>query len=119
MVERPLKASCPPKVCARCGSPYIRELEEVGKEKVNAIGTQGKQGNLQHDYKTHRIIYEDKGWKPTCGCDAEIKPGIALDPMMGTGTTLAVAKKFDRNFIGIDLNPDYVEMAQERIEEAK
>lgn len=117
LVERPLKASCPPKVCARCGSPYVRELEEVGKEEVKPIGTQGKQGDLQHDYETHRIIYEDKGWKPTCGCDAEIKPGIALDPMAGTGTTLATAKKFGRNFVGIDLNPDYVEMAQKRVEE--
>jgi len=116
LVERPLKASCPPKVCARCGSPYVRELEEVGKEEVNAIGTQGKQGDLQYNYETHRIIYEDKGWKPTCGCNTGTRPGIALDPMAGTGTTLAVAKKFGRNFVGIDLNPDYVEIAEERLE---
>jgi DNA modification methylase len=39
-----------------------------------------------------------------------------LDCYMGSGTTGAVALRHGRNFIGIDLNPAYVVMARERIE---
>jgi len=35
--------------------------------------------------------------------------------MCGSGTTLVVAKKLGRLFIGIDINPDYVEMAKRRL----
>lgn len=41
---------------------------------------------------------------------------LILDPFLGSGTTGAVAKKLRRNFIGIDISPDYVSMAQKRIE---
>jgi site-specific DNA-methyltransferase (adenine-specific) len=40
---------------------------------------------------------------------------IILDPFLGTGTTGAVAKKLGRHFIGIEENPDYVQMAKDRI----
>jgi len=43
------------------------------------------------------------------------KDGLILDPFAGAGTTGVVAKKNNRNFIGIELNPKYVEMAQRRI----
>lgn len=38
-----------------------------------------------------------------------------LDPFAGTGTTLVAAQKLGRKWIGIDQNPDFVEMAKERI----
>lgn len=38
-----------------------------------------------------------------------------LDPFMGSGTTGIVAEKLQRNFIGIELNPDYFKMAKDRI----
>ena len=41
--------------------------------------------------------------------------GIVLDPMCGTGTTLAVAKKLGRKYIGIELNPQYIEIAMKRL----
>jgi len=44
------------------------------------------------------------------------KPGdVVLDPFFGTGTTGAVAKRLGRNFIGIEREPAYVDVAQERI----
>jgi len=44
-------------------------------------------------------------------------PGdIVLDPFFGTGTTGAVAKKLHRHWIGIERDPDYVRLAQERID---
>ena len=41
--------------------------------------------------------------------------GTVLDPFMGSGTTGVVAKRLRRNFIGIELNPEYREMALARI----
>ena len=41
--------------------------------------------------------------------------GIILDPFVGSGTTLVVAKRLNRQGIGIDLNLDYLHLAQKRI----
>jgi len=41
--------------------------------------------------------------------------GVVLDPMCGSGTTLAVAKKLGRKYIGIDLSTHYVNIAIERL----
>ena len=44
-------------------------------------------------------------------------PGdLVLDPFFGSGTTGAVAKKLHRHWIGIERDPDYVAIAQERID---
>src|SRR3989339_626738 len=40
---------------------------------------------------------------------------IVLDPFMGSGTTAVSAINFKRNYIGIDVSPDYCEMARKRI----
>ena len=41
--------------------------------------------------------------------------GIVLDPFMWSGTTAIVARELGRNFIGIELNPEYCEMARRRV----
>jgi len=41
--------------------------------------------------------------------------GVVLDPFFGAGTTGMVAKQLGRDFIGIELNPQYCEMAERRI----
>lgn len=38
-----------------------------------------------------------------------------LDPFMGSGTTAVVAKSMGRDFIGIDVSPQYCELAEERL----
>lgn len=43
------------------------------------------------------------------------KNGIVLDIFMGSGTTGVVAKKLSRNYIGIELNEEYVKIAEKRI----
>lgn len=45
--------------------------------------------------------------------------GIVFDPFMGSGSTGAAAIYEGRDFIGADLNPDYVEIARARIEYAQ
>jgi len=42
--------------------------------------------------------------------------GVVLDPFFGSGTTGQVAIEEGRNYIGIELNPDYVELANKRLE---
>ena len=43
---------------------------------------------------------------------------MVLDPFMGSGTTGAAAKRLGRNFIGIEINPDYCDIARSRIADA-
>ena len=40
---------------------------------------------------------------------------IILDPFMGSGTTAISAINFNRSYIGIDISPEYCEMAEERV----
>ncbi len=40
---------------------------------------------------------------------------LILDPFMGSGTTALAAKKMGRNYLGIEINYDYVKIAQERL----
>jgi DNA modification methylase len=47
-----------------------------------------------------------------CGCP---EGGVVLDPFMGSGTTAIVAKKHGRNYLGCELNPAYIEIANTRI----
>lgn len=42
--------------------------------------------------------------------------GVVLDPFFGSGTTGVVAKRLGREYIGIDLNPEYCKLAQKRID---
>ncbi len=50
------------------------------------------------------------------GCPAG---GTVLDPFAGSGTTGAVALSLGRSFVGIDLNPEYLKLAEHRIESAR
>ncbi|HEY4672992.1 MAG TPA: site-specific DNA-methyltransferase [Nitrososphaerales archaeon] len=40
---------------------------------------------------------------------------VVLDPFIGSGTTAVVAKNFGRKFLGCDINPEYVSIAEERL----
>ena len=42
--------------------------------------------------------------------------GIVLDPFIGSGTTGIVARKFNRKYIGFELNPEYIEIANKRLQ---
>ncbi len=45
------------------------------------------------------------------------QPGdVVLDPFLGSGTTAVVAKRMGRHYIGIEINPDYCEIANSRLE---
>jgi DNA modification methylase len=43
------------------------------------------------------------------------KGGVVLDPFIGSGTTAIVALKNDRHYVGIELNPEYIEIVERRM----
>jgi len=48
------------------------------------------------------------------------QPGdIILDPFMGSGTSAIAAQSLDRRFVGVELNPEYIAIAEKRIAEQK
>jgi len=117
LCEKPLKTTCPPTVCAECGMPYERQVntqpgEYEYSDRADAVGgrTQAS-GTMKAPPKR-----EHEGWAQACDCDTdETQSGVALDPFVGAGTTCLVAKRLARRFIGVDLNPDYVALAQRRV----
>jgi DNA modification methylase len=46
---------------------------------------------------------------------ADPSTSVVLDPFCGSGTTGVVALRHDRSFVGIELNPEYAQMARNRI----
>ena len=64
----------------------------------------------------HFAMFPEKLIEP-CILAGSKKGCVVLDPFFGSGTTGAVAKRFGREYIGIDINPRYIEKAEMRIAE--
>ena len=64
--------------------------------------------------EAHFAVFPEKLITP-CILAGSRKGGQVLDPFCGSGTTGVVCAKYGRDFIGIELNPEYVEMANKRI----
>lgn len=118
--------------CSQCGAPYERILEPSAsyaavlgtgyhdhKEDGSRGMTQTNGTNIQNKMRDAGIggaEYESKGWKKTCSCEVvEIQPALVLDPFMGAGTTALVSRKLYRDFVGIELNPEYISIAERRL----
>jgi DNA modification methylase len=54
-----------------------------------------------------------------CTCETGWQPGVVLDPFFGAGTTALEAERLNRDWIGIELNPEYRELALARINAAR
>ena len=50
---------------------------------------------------------------------SSLENDIVLDPFMGSGTTGVACKLLNRNFIGIEQNPDFVDISKNRIDREK
>jgi len=130
LCEKPIKSSCPPKVCVECGTPFEREAERVdqgwdgskyGERAVEATGGAISGGTNKSTLGSSggKLVgkYISKGWQKTCDCNTdETRPGIVLDPMCGAGSTLVKAKQLGRRYIGIEISDEYAEIARERLE---
>lgn len=115
--------------CPICGKGWVREISLGGI--VSAGGSDNAKLSNADNYgddpgnrarSTNKRIEHRKhittDWHPSCSCGVTgtFVPQIVLDPFMGSGTTGQVALKHGRRFIGVELNPDYLRLAQERVE---
>ena len=111
--------------CSECGKAWERIIE---KERTFESGS-GKSGNMPSgkngpdlqgggetlDIRRGPVVHiTTKGWQPTCSCDADRVPQIVLDPFFGSGTTGWVAQRLGRKWIGIELNEEYIKIAERR-----
>jgi DNA modification methylase len=130
LVEPCIKAGCPEQCCPVCGKGWERVVERkrppvecyTNSNKPDAIqpcqGGGGMGQKLNDWYKANPPV--QLGWQPACKCAAsDTVPGTVLDPFAGSGTTLAVAAELGRNAIGCELNPEYIELANQRIAKLK
>ena len=46
-------------------------------------------------------------------------PGVVLDPYVGSGTTAVAAKLLGHHYLGIDISPEYLAFAQQRLDNAQ
>lgn len=78
--------------CPQCGAPWERLIEEGDDGEPKTVG-----------------------WQPTCPHSDAPVPCTVLDPFSGSGTTGVVAVGNGRNYIGIELNPEYCKLSDTRI----
>ena len=73
------------------------------------------QVNTKPCKEAHFATYPFELIKPCilAGCPEN---GIVLDPFMGSGTTAIVARSLNRNYLGVELNPEYIKIAHKRLE---
>lgn len=118
LVERPLLAGCPQRVCCRCGCPYKRE-GHVLRSQLGVSQPRRAPGDV-HRFKHHyRVIRTRGALRPGCSCRSASQPGLVLDPFFGAGTVALVAEQHGRDWVGIELNPDFARLANERIANAR
>lgn len=77
------------------------------KRDVWSVATAGFKG-------AHFATFPEKLVEP-CVLAGSPPGGMVLDPFAGSGTTGVVAKRLGRDFIGVELNPEYKKMAEDRI----
>lgn len=128
LVERCIKAGTSERgCCPACGAPWARTVTRnfVPQQDVSAErGVRCAEGQKPMDAKSGwtgvprgTTARETTGWHQTCKCQAaEPVQCTVLDPFSGAGTTAMVAQQLGRSAIGIDLNPEYIEMAWSRIQ---
>lgn len=109
--------------CPHCGSPWERItkrtklLRERPNDYVKRTGEAGTGNSCANTVAG--VAVETIGWEQTCKCEPhEPVPCVVLDPFAGSGTTLAVAKSLGRWSVGIELNPEYIALAEQRVAEA-
>ena len=122
--------------CPKCGKSWKRIMEKIGVSTYEKMG--GKNGGYKkmreesmrrgetgvgdtRDSNGNIVWYEATpkkfvGWQPDCVCRLDPIASVVLDPFSGAGTTGLVAVQHGRRYIGIELNPDYLEMSRKRIQ---
>ncbi len=109
--------------CAECGLPWVRVVEKDYSNPGNRKSNGRRPGEGFRDMGVRTFAQGKRlekhiktiGWQPTCSCSADTVPGLVLDPFFGSGTVGVVAAQNGRNWLGIELNPEYIKLAKKRI----
>ena len=125
LLERPIAMTCPLEITAE--GPKTRKVVMVHYEESRPIQRGiGKYTKPEEETRTKsgrqdtgRQYIQRKpvttGWEPDL---PTIRRGIVFDPFTGTGTTGDVALKLGRHFVGVELYPEYAQIAEERCRKA-
>jgi hypothetical protein len=118
LAELAIRASTPERgVCPNCQAPCARVVERTSMV-IRRSDWGEKAGNRTATSGTMLAppTSETTGWRPTCSCghDAPPIPATVLDPFVGSGTTLIAADRLGRSAIGIDVQPQYIDLAAGR-----
>lgn len=87
---------------------FVKISDKRNKRDVWSIPTKG-------DSIAHFATFPEKLIEP-CILAGSHRGGVVLDPFFGSGTTGRVAVANGRDYIGIELNPDYVKIANKKTE---
>ncbi len=129
LVNRCLRAATSAKgYCPACGAPWARVLESSSETELlretrrgtDGYGSGGLERGSRFGSETPGFTPETKtlGWRATCSCpEQEPRPAKVLDPFCGSGRTGIQAIRLGLDFVGCELNPAYVEMAERLLRE--
>lgn len=98
LVEPAILATCPERICVQCDRAWTRPTrvltvhDAAGARPVRTVGDLAR-----------------------CDCFAPAHPGVVLDPFFGTGTVGAAASRLGRDWLGIELNPQFRVLARRRL----
>ena len=119
LARRCILAGCPVRVCRVCGKPSERIVETDGsrwaERKENGEGPRHGVSGVKPSYSVGANPRTDVGWSD-CGHN-NWRPGVVLDPFIGSGTTAKVARDHQRHAIGIELNEEYLRLAARRLQQ--
>lgn len=110
-----------------CNNKYLSDTEYILFFREKGVKVYGTFQTKRKWYLTPLNTADKKVWKhPTIKplsiienliTNSSIGGGIVLDPFMGSGTTGVACQNLGRNFIGIEINEEYYEIAKKRINE--
>lgn len=120
--------------CAACGTPYTRKIErcesipDITQRSTDHYNTADRYGadnggNAGLDNLAKRMRDGKNGiitvdWVAGCSCNSSTRPCTVLDCFSGAATTGKVALSLGREYIGIEANSDYNEIARKRLLDA-
>lgn len=85
-------------------------FREDGMRNVRTVWTVNTEPSSDAHFATYPQRLVERMIKAGCP-----ENGLVLDPFFGSGTTGIYARKSNRNYIGIELNPEYVKVAENRL----
>jgi DNA modification methylase len=102
LIEPAIRASVPERICEQCDAAWTRPTRILTVHSAEGSRSVRKVGELAR-----------------CDCFAPSRPGVVIDPFCGTNTVGLVAERLGRDWLGIELNRRYIDLANARLARAR